>query len=520
MRIATPIPLLIMACQGPDKSGRDSGEDSGVDSIAVEAGLFENGEAWGVIDTTDDDPARREQNPMGIADFNGDGLDDLILGKRGVGLVVHLNRGEVFEQIQTLSITDPSGIAIGDIDNDGDLDLWSGGHVDQMHLYENDGMGGFSDISELAGIAQLPTVPQKMDGVFGDFDQDGDLDLFINRAGLMQNTPDTRLDLLLQNEGDGRFEDVSSWLPDQWRTGMGWSSLWADFDDDGDLDLYTVNSDQGFYGPSRLLINEGSAQNGSWTFSSGEMSCYCTHQTNPMGASAADWNNDGWLDLFLTNTGENTLLQNFGDGSFTDMTFSVGSMGMGGSNFMTYGAAWFDWDHDGWLDLFAAAGPLHDGNSFPQEEEAQPDFFWKGDGQTLVDMAPVLGVDSKAAGRAVSVGLITGDNHLDVMVSNLGAKSLLYESRQTDRPALIVSLDDSLGNRFGLGARIRLTTDDGLVQLREISTKPGWGAGSHPRAHFGLGDATPETLEVRWLGQGWQIVDLEGRISGRMTIER
>ena len=282
-----------------------------------------------------------------------------------------------FEQIQTLDIADPAGIAIGDIDNDGDLDVWAGGHVNRMVMFTNNGDGRFTDVSETSGLTTLPTTPQKMDGVFGDFDQDGDLDLFINRAGLPENTPDSRLDLLLRNDGTGRFEDVSNWLPENWRTGMGWSSIWSDIDNDGDLDLYTVNSDQGFYGPSRLLINDGSGPNNTWLFSNGEMSCYCTHQNNPMGVSSADWNNDGWLDLFLTNTGENTLLQNFGDGSFTDMSFSVGGMGMGGPNHMTYGAAWFDWDHDGWLDLYAAAGPLHDGTSFPQEEESQTDFFWK-----------------------------------------------------------------------------------------------------------------------------------------------
>ena len=198
----------------------------------------------------------------------------------------------------------------------------------------------------------------------------------------------------------------------------------------------------------------------------------------------------------------------------------VGSMGMGGSNFMTYGAVWFDWDHDGWLDLFAAAGPLHDGVSFPQEEEAQPDFFWKGDGESLVDLAAALGLNSTAAGRAVSVGLINADNHLDLAVSNLGTPSLLYESHQTEKSAFIIDLKDSIGNRFGLGARIRLTTNDGRVQLREINTKPGWGSGIHPRAHFGLGDATPETLELKWLGEDWQTISLDGQTSGRKTIER
>ena len=97
------------------------------------------------------------------------------------------------------------------------------------------------------------------------------------------------------------------------RRGLGWSSIWTDIDLDGDLDLFTANAEQGFFGPSRLLRNDGPANDGSWSFHDLSTSCFCTDNYNPMGVSSGDWNNDGLLDLFLTNTGENQLLQNAGD---------------------------------------------------------------------------------------------------------------------------------------------------------------------------------------------------------------
>ena len=158
-------------------------------------------QSMGLVDTTDDLQARKEANPIALADLDGDGLDDIILGQRRVGIWIQLNRGDSFETYLLSEVANVVGLAVADIDGDGDLDLWAGGYFDQMKMFANDGTGYFVDVSESSGVGLIAVSPQKMDGVFGDIDGDGDLDVYIAGGRGM-----------FSNDGDGTFTVASSLL--------------------------------------------------------------------------------------------------------------------------------------------------------------------------------------------------------------------------------------------------------------------------------------------------------------------
>jgi hypothetical protein len=472
--------------------------------------------SMGLMDTTDEDDRRQEANPVAMADLDGDGLDDLILGVRTSGIWVQMNRGDHFESTQISEVQEVVGLALGDVDGNGTLDLWAGGYFPTLLLFLGDGMGGFEDVSASSGMSGFATRPMKKDATFGDFDGDGDLDLFVNQATDAQNPQEDTRDKLLRNRGDGTFEDVSHWLADALREGLGWSSVWTDIDLDGDLDLFTANADQAKNGPSRLLRNDGPGPDDTWLFTDLTESCFCTDNNNPMGASAGDWNNDGLFDLFLTNTGSNQLLQNAGNGTYVDMSQVTGGMELDSEKHMSFGSAWFDYDNDGWQDVFFSSGPL--GNAQGQAHLAeQADQLLRNNGSHFQDVAPELGLDATGAGRGVSVGMLNDDGFLDIAVLNLGTPSFLYQAQCTAARALVVDLDGTPPNTFGMGARIVVETDNGTLH-REVSSKPGWGGAMHPRAHFGLGDRRIQSVTVHWLNGEAQEVQVHPLMDGRIRV--
>jgi hypothetical protein len=215
-----------------------------------------------------------------------------------------------------------------------------------------------------------------------------------------------------------------------------------------------------------------------------------------MGATPADLDGDGWTDLFVTNTGPSPLLRNDRDGAFYDVAVATGATAIPDSTWMTFGSAAADADNDGDLDVFTSTGPLHGGFGGTQVED-QPDVFLFWDGARYTDAAAALGMADAGAGRGVAFGNLDGDGFPDLLVSNQGVASRLWRASCTDAGALVVELDGPAPNRFGVAARVSLTTTSG-TQTRVVDTKPGWAAAAHPRAWFGLGDATGGLLTVAW----------------------
>ncbi|HCH66112.1 MAG TPA: hypothetical protein DFR83_25140 [Deltaproteobacteria bacterium] len=478
--------------------------------------------AWGLIDTTDGVESRKEAGPVASVDLDGDGLDELIVGHRTQGLVLHRNRGGSFEQQVLIDAEDLTGIALGDVDGDGDLDLWTGGYVDRMWLLRNDGAGSdgwiFTDITEQSGLAALEVVPQRVDASFGDFDADGDLDVYLTRDGPAGTAEEPALDQLLRSAGDGTFEVVSDWLSVEQRQGKGWAALWSDLDLDLDPDLFVANADQSTDGPSLMVRNDG-ANGDAWRLTDRGDHCACTSNYNPMGVSAGDFDNDGDFDLFLTNTNSDQLLRNEGALSFVDVSRAIGNLALPSDRHMTFGAVWTDVDNDGWQDLFLSAGPL---SQRPNTElDRQRDrLLLNQAGAALEDHADRLGVDSRGIGRGVTRALLDDDGYPELVVVNLDGPSHIWHTPCLAHRALVVELRQSSGNTRGIGARVTVSFADGTIQRQEVSSKPGWGGAMEPRAWFGLGDREPRAIRVAWPDGVETALSLPADTDGRLRIER
>ncbi len=475
---------------------RDSEADTGGGAVqpdvdpwcalpAASVSYADRAAAWGLVDTADGEPRRKEAGAVAALDLDGDGLDELIVAHRSRGLVLHHNRDGAFVLQDLLPARELSGIALGDIDGDGDLD----------------------------------TGPQKMDASFGDFDQDGHLDLYITHAGPPDRDDERFLDKLLRGRGDGTFDDVSGWLTAPQRQGTGWAPAWTDLDRDGDLDLFVANADQGTAGPSLMLETVDPRAGDASTFADRTDTCGCTTNFNPMGVSPGDFDNDGDIDLFLTNTASDQLLANQGDATFIDVSRAAGAMDLPGDRHMTFGSVWVDHDNDGWQDLFVSAGPLSD---VPEPDlDAQPDrLLVNAGGVAFTNEAPALGLDSTGIGRGVTRAMLDDDGFAELVVVNLDGPSHLWQPACTAARALVVQLSDAGPNTRGLGAWVTVELADGRQQVQEISTKPGWGGAMEPRAWFGLGDAAVASLTVRWPDGVVEAVSVPARVDGRLTVTR
>ena len=533
------VAVLATACASPPR-GEERGTGDVSDTASPSVGATEpwctepastvsyrdEASAWGLVDTADGQPRRKEAGVVAALDLTGDGLDELIVAHRTEGLVLHLrdDADQPWSQQVLLAAPDITGMALGDIDSDGDLDIWVGGYSPRMWLLRKDCPGSgdslwsFEEVAEAAGLLDLETGPQKMDASFADFDTDGDLDLYIVHASGPEPAGEFTLDKLLRNDGTGRFTDVSDWLSVEQREGLSWSPAWTDLDDDGDLDLFVANAEQTVAGPSLLLRNDGPGDDDTWTFTDLSDDCGCTANVNPMGISPGDFDNDGDMDLFLTNTTRDQLLRNEGEMVFTDVSLAVGGMALESERHMTFGSVWVDYDNDGWMDLFDASGPLSD---FPDPVlDTQADRLLHNKGGTFVDIASDLGLDQRGIGRGVTRAMLDDDGFAELVVINLDGPSHVWHPTCTTARSLVVTLRQESGNTRAVGARVQVRFADGGVATQEVSTKAGWAGSMEPRLWFGLGARDVDGLTVRWPDGVQQEVDVQPTVDGRLVIRR
>ncbi len=479
---------------------------------------------WGLVDTVDGNAQRYEHNPVAMADLDGDGDDDILLAHREEGLYLNRNEGGSFSEELLLESHMLSSIALGDVDGDRDLDVAVFGWTKHPKLLLNDGDAGFTDATENSGLTDIfdsndPDVSIAVrHATFGDLDGDGVLDLFLSLATQAELQVPEAMDRLFLGDGSGRFSDAADRFDGTLRTGLSWATVFVDFDRDGDQDLYTVTSEQSDHGPSRLLQNDGQDADGTFIFSDLSESCSCSWTGSNMGVTEADFNLDGLPDFYLTNTGPSLLLLNLGDGSFANAAAAMGASTLTDVNAMTYGAAIFDHDNDGWLDILTATGPLRGENEMPPQPEEQPDVLLKGGPDGFTDISAEMGVDDVEAGRGVAVGLLDDDGMLEAVVTHLDAPSRLFRSDCTASRALVVDLVGHPPNTFGIGARVEVELSDRVLS-RTITTNGGWGSSIHPRAHFGLGDEEVSSLMVTWPSGTTQQVDIDPWAEGRIEVE-
>ena len=407
------------------------------------------------------------------------------------------------------------GVAVGDYDNDGFEDLYVtsyGGNT----LYHNNGDGTFSDVTARAGVG---ASGWSASAGFFDADNDGRLDLFVTRyvewtfptnrycgekkpgyrAYCHPDNYDAVTNLLYHNNGDGTFTDVSARAGIAAASGKGLGVAFADYDDDGFTDVFVANdSVQSF-----LFHNNG---NGTFT----ELGLLAGVGFNEdgktfagMGVDFADYDNDGRPDIVVTDLSNERyrLFRQGADGSFQDVTHTSG-VGAATQLFAGWSTRFFDYDNDGWKDIFVAQGHVMDTieKTSPNLRYLQPPLLLRNESGRFVRVLPGEAFQRDWAGRGAAFGDIDNDGDVDVVVSSVGQRALVLRNDGGNlRNWLGIRTVGRKSNRDGIGCRVKVVSASGFTQYFTVNTAAGYLSASDKRLVVGLGgDATARLVEIRW----------------------
>jgi enediyne biosynthesis protein E4 len=536
-RLSTPVWKLGEAAKV--KAAVTTGPASTVQfiDVAERAGLNAPN-VWGGIDHK---RVIIETKGSGVAffDYDNDGWLDIYLtnGSRldahwasGMAPTTHLfknNRDGTFTDITERSGLGrtgwQTGVCVGDYDNDGWDDLFCTfwGH---NILFHNNGDGTFNDVTRAAGLSQK-RGRWGTGCSFVDYDRDGHLDLFVcNFVALDPDHPPTLdsaslcqwrgvptmcgprglpgdTNILYHNNGDGTFSDVSE------RAGIlkpgprySISCACCDFDNDGWPDIYVAIDSM----PSILYQN-----NHDGTFTDVAVLAGCAYNADGqeqagMGIAVADYDCDGWFDIFKTNFANDTcnLYHNNGDGTFSDLSFNSGV----GSNtsYVAWGCGFIDYDNDGWQDIVQVNGHVYpevDRYNFGQSFR-NPRIVYKNLGNGVFkDVSAEMGsgISERFSSRGAAFGDYDNDGGLDVLILNMNDRpSLLHNVGGKRRNWIKLKLVGTRCNRTAIGARVRVVTGK-HIQMGEVQSGSSVMSQNDLRLHFGLGNSPiADLIEVKW----------------------
>ncbi|SMD31976.1 Por secretion system C-terminal sorting domain-containing protein [Reichenbachiella faecimaris] len=428
-----------------------------------------------------------------FADIDNDGWLDIFITngvKGGEDNELYMNDGTggFTKNESEIIVNDQSqsdGATWGDTDNDGDLDLYVVTWYGAKNYYYTNNESQFSIDNSINNSGFSETAS------WADFDKDGYLDLYITNSSNGSGSTNQ----FYINQGDGSFLTAtgSSIIESSFNSR---SVNWIDFDNDNDLDLFVSNEGS----QNQLYINA----DGEFTSQSNSIT---TNANKSTGSSWADYDNDGDLDLYVANFAQpNELYQNNGDGTFTALS---ASLVINGSHY-SFGTAWGDIDNDGDLDLFVANG-FKGGTKISNNL-----YFNNGDGSFTED-ADHLVVEETGWSFGAAFGDYDNDGFLDLLVANTFNESQtngLYHNLGNDNNWVIIDLKGTASNQSAIGAKVKVTaTINGevTVQMREVSSQSCYNGQNSLRAHFGLGDASSiDLVEVIWpLGQSESFDDVD-----------
>jgi hypothetical protein len=407
------------------------------------------------------------------------------------------------------------GVAVGDYDNDGYEDIYVTGFGGNI-LYHNNGNGTFADVTKKAGVG---AGGWSASAGFFDYDNDGKLDLFVTRyvdwsfktnRHCGENKPgyraychpdnwDGATDILYHNNGDGTFTDVSVKAGVANPRGKGLGVSFADYDGDGFTDIFVANdsvqcflyhnSGHGTFTEEGLLAGVGYNEDGK-TFAG-------------MGADFSDYDNDGRPDIVVTDLSNERYMvfRNNGDGSFRDVTNASG-MGSATLAFSGWSTHLFDFDNDGWKDIFVAQSHVMDTieKTSPNLRYLEPPLLLRNQSGHFVRVVPGEMFQKEWAGRGAAFGDIDNDGDTDIVVSNVGQKAYVLRNDGGNRKNWIaIETVGTKSNRDGIGARVKVISASGATQYFTVNTAAGYLSASDKRLNVGLGDdSTAKLIEIRW----------------------
>lgn len=438
-----------------------------------------------------------DSRSVNFIDINGDGWDDLFISnglKGGQPDLLYLNdgKGQLLPVVDTdiVQLSDPSdGAAFADIDNDGDLDgavaTWYGA---KDRVYSNDGDGKMT-YQEDNGIAPGSFAET---AAFGDYDNDGWVDLYITNSG------GDKHNFLYRNNGDGTFKRITDHILVE-NTKLSRAAIWGDLDADGKLDLLVCNEEN--------TTNDVFLGSGDGLFERLQQDSLVLSATGSMTASLGDIDNDGDFDVFIGNSGyfspqKNQLFR------YTDRGFIADTEGpIVTSSNCTYGSAFADFDNDGDLDLAITNGYCKDGlpNSLYENQ---------GDG-TFKDVSELLPSNLPVCSFGIAWGDVNNDGFPDLAVANCKNDpkepepvNTLMINEGNDNHWLQIRLRGQRSNAAAIGAKVRIKArinGQEVWQIREVRSQSGYAGQNSLRLHFGLGDATlVDSLEIHWPAGGRQ----------------
>ncbi len=500
---------------------------------------------------------------MAVGDYDGDGSLDIFLSNVAVPGQMLRNVGDLdgdgIPEYLAWEINLPldrgAGVSFADYDNDGDQDLYvgrDGSDVMLQNRLTEDGTPNFVDVTSELGLGGLDNVTTAQ--TWGDYDGDGDLDLYISTYGSSSDDPEMHRDRLYRNDG-AAFTEVNFLLGDPGLEThiVGFAAVWVDYDMDGDIDLLASSDNETYWGdidyrnPSRLWRNDGAHTSGDpdrWQFTEvGMQSGFGFHPDvkgdgmNAMGIAVGDVDFDGRPDVIMSNLGPNTLLYGRADTNddgideFYDprvgesllsgirrMWFpwkpqSSGSRESWQDMQVTWGVSMFDYDNDGDLDFYFSSGPnfpIFDDPGLADypygETQPEPDALFRNDGDgEFTDVGGPSGVGEPSKSGANVVFDTDDDGWLDVLVLKPRGTPRLYRNRSGDvgntHHWLKVELqgNGTTSNRDAIGAVVSVTQPTGKTQTCFVTTRPSQGSSGVRTCHFGLGaETTISTLRVSW----------------------
>jgi hypothetical protein len=406
------------------------------------------------------------------------------------------------------------GVAAADYDNDGRQDLFLC-NAGRNALYHNNGDGTFTDVTAGSGLDVKPEHLLSVGAAWFDYDNDGLLDLLVTNYTIWSPEIDKRCQMderrdeycsptvyksvaarLYRNLGKGKFQDVTEATGIGKALGKGMGIAIADFNADGWMDIFIANDTE----PNFLFINQG---NGTFKEVGLEYGAAYNSQgesVSGMGCDAKDFDNDGWVDIVYNDLAGQVfgLLRNEDGKSFADQTWTS-RLGPLSRNLSGWSVGFVDFNNDGWKDIYSANGDV---DNLAANSRQHDTMFQNIDGKTLTDVSQEMGPDFGVAGYqrgSVFVDL-NNDGFMDLVVTSLGERPRILMNNALNRNHWIMfNLRGRKSNRDGIGATIKVITASGRTLFNHVTTSVGFMSSSDRRVHFGLGmDSKLDSVEIRW----------------------